>query len=150
MITHKIRKNAPMWATHYYHDDGTCEMVCNLRDDGSIAEVNIDQFAGSQIMLNSKGFICNDIMVFEQAQSDSVARAALARLKTINSGSLPQDMDVDTALKMVIPSNYGTPAEYVKIQRSFAELSYKEQMIAAEMQKVENNKIDFTENKDVE
>lgn len=147
MRTFKIRTKecVPTFPDVVYHDDGTREVVYPLREDGSVQVVNVDNFSGQPFMLNQHGFVADDIMIFEQAQSDSVARAALARLKTINSGSLPADMDVDTALKMVVPSNYGSPAEYVRIQRSFAENVYNMRKVAAEKQSIENSKIDFTE-----
>lgn len=146
MRTYKIRVSDPHFAYEFVHDDGSVETLSPLRDDGSVDVVNVDQFSSQPFMLNQHGFVSNDIMVFEQSQSDSVARAALARLKTINSGSLPADLDVDTALRMVVPSNYGSPAEYFRLQRSFAENVYNMRKIAADKQLEDSKKIDFTEN----
>ena len=96
-----------------------------VRDDGSVAELPVDQFSGQDFMLNSNGFITNDIMMFEECQSDSVARAILQRLKIQHPLSLDQRLSLDEMMAQCVPSNYGSPAEFVSAHKMIAEKAYK-------------------------
>ena len=102
-----------------------CVLSVPLREDGSVDELPVDQFSGQDFMLNPNGFITNDIMMFEECQSDSVARAILQRLKIQHPQSLDQRMSIDEMMAHCVPSNYGSPAEFVSAHRDIAEKSYK-------------------------
>lgn len=130
-------------AYEFLHDDGSVTADIPLNDDGTAKVVNVDQFSGQPFMENENGFICNDIMQFEQAQSDSVARAVLSRCQVLKSPSLPADMSLEQAFKQVVPANWSSPAEFV---RANLQNAYNQ---AQEIQQKKNlsseDKIDFTE-----
>ena len=86
------------------------------RDDGSVKELDVDQFSGQPFMQNAQGWITNDIMAFEQTQSDGVARAILQRMKILHPQNAPQDITEDEMFSLVMPANYGSPAEFVSSQ----------------------------------
>lgn len=96
------------------------------RDEhGNILVLDVDQFSGKRFLLNSCGWPMNDIQIFEEAQSDSIARAALSRLKVL--GSREDDgLTLEQRFERIVPSNWSSPAEYVKLQRRFAELAIKD------------------------
>lgn len=96
-----------------------------VREDGTVIELDVDQFSGQSFMTNPNGFIMNDIMMFEECQSDSVARAVLNRLKVLHPQSLDQRMTLDQMMAHCVPSNYGSPAEFVSANKSVAEKCYK-------------------------
>lgn len=102
-----------------------CVLALPLREDGSVDELPVDQFSGQDFMLNANGFITNDIMMFEECQSDSVARSILQRLKILHPESLDQRMSVDQMMAHCVPSNYGSPAEFVSANKFVAEKVYK-------------------------
>lgn len=130
------------------HDDGTIELDVEKNADGSSVCVNIDQFSGQPFMENENGFICNDIMQFEQAQSDSVARAVLSRCQVLKSPSLPADMTLEQAFKQVIPANWSSPAEFVRanLEKAYSQV----QDIKLRQNPPSDGKIDFTETPDPE
>ena len=103
-------------------------LVCPpTREDNEkvIKELDIDQFSGQPFMRNNNGFISNDIMVFEQCQSDSVARAVLNRLKVLHPQSIDQNMTLEQMMASAIPANYGSPSEFVSAHKMIAEKMYK-------------------------
>lgn len=104
--------------------DGKYVFLQAKRKDGSLLELDVDQFAGQKFMENSNGFIANDIMVFEQCQSDSVARAVLSRMKVLHPQSIDQNMTVDEMFENVLPSNFGSPAEFVSLHSFMAQKAY--------------------------
>lgn len=96
------------------------------RDDGvTILQLDVDQFSGQPFMLNPNGFICNDIMMFEQCQSDSVARSILQRIKVLHPESLPQNLTLDEMMSSIVPANYGSPSEFVSAHKVIAQKLYK-------------------------
>lgn len=101
------------------------QIFAPVRDDGSVAELPVDQFSGQDFMLNPNGFITNDIMMFEECQSDSVARAILQRLKIQHPQSLDQSLSLDEMMAQCVPSNYGSPAEFVTANKMIAEKAYR-------------------------
>lgn len=98
-----------------------------VREDNlcSVDELDVDQFSGQDFMINPNGFITNDIMMFEECQSDSVARAVLHRLKILHPESMDQRLTLDQMMARCVPSNYGSPAEFVSAHKSVAEKCYK-------------------------
>lgn len=106
---------------------------------------NVDQFSGQPFMLNSSGFIMNDIMLFEEAQSDSVARSVLQRIQAIKPESLgDEEFSVEEAFDRMCPPNFGSPAEYLAYQKKLASLDY-DRLQALKAEREENSKkIDFT------
>ena len=94
-------------------------------ESNNVIELPVDQFSGMPFMQNSNGFISNDIMVFEECQSDSVARAVLSRLKQIHPLNVDQNMTLDQMMASAVPANYGSPAEFVSAHKMVAEKMYK-------------------------
>ena len=117
---HSIRISRPLLGREKVKDNKLV-FIYQRRKDGSIKELDVDQFSGQPFMQNSNGFICNDIMMFEQCQSDSVARAVLERMKVLHPDSYPQDMDIEQMMSCAMPANYGSPAEYVSSQKMIQE-----------------------------
>lgn len=117
---HSIRTSRPLLGREKIKDSKLV-FIYQRRKDGSVKELDVDQFSGQPFMQNSNGFICNDIMMFEQSQSDSVARAVLERMKVLHPDSYPQDMDIEQMMSCAIPANYGSPAEFVSSQKMIQE-----------------------------
>lgn len=141
---HKVRVSQPLYVTEYLHDDGSIEeLFPDTFEDGSPKVVNIDQFSGQPFMTNTEGFIINDIMAFEESQSDSVARSVLSRIKVIKSDSLPADMPVGEAFKRVLPASMQSPAELVRCEQVFAEQMYNDAKAAKALEDAKKNIIDF-------
>ena len=107
--------------------------------DGSLNLCAVDEFSGQPFMLNENGFIMSDIQVFEEAASDSVARAALSRLQILHPDNAPLDTPVSDLMRQIVPANFSTPAEYLKIQEAFAKDWYARQVAAKESEQT----IDF-------
>lgn len=103
--------------------EGNCIKQMYLPRKGNDKVVNtldIDQFSGQKFMMNPQGFVMNDIMVFEQCQSDSVARSVLQRIKVLHPESISQDLTPEQMFASVIPANYGSPAEFISAHKSVA------------------------------
>lgn len=144
MKYHVIRTVAPSLRTRSM--DG--EQIIKKDDKGLPKEVcNIDQFSGRRFMLNASGFICNDIMAFEQAQSDSVARSVLQRINVLHpQPTHDPDLSPDEIFERIVPANYSSPTDYVRISKKIAQLDYERlQAIKAkqEKQKSSGDKIEF-------
>lgn len=142
-ISKVYKKGRCPLAYQVIHDDGEVEFTNLVDKDGNSTVLPIDQFSGHPLMLNSNGFIMNDIMVFEEAQSDSVARAALSRLRTVNFGSLPEDMPVSQAMQRIVPANWSSPAEYIRLERGFGELYYSELQAQKAAKQAKEKTIEF-------
>ena len=121
---HSIRTSRPLLGREKIKDNKLV-FIYQRRTDGSVKELDVDQFSGQPFMQNSNGFICNDIMMFEQSQSDSVARAVLERMKVLHPEFYPQDMDIDQMMSCAMPANYGSPAEFVSSQKMMQENLYR-------------------------
>lgn len=137
---HSIRTSRPLLGREKIKDNKLV-FIYQRRTDGSVKELDVDQFSGQPFMQNSNGFICNDIMMFEQCQSDSVARAVLERMKVLHPESYPQDMDIDQMMSCAIPANYGSPAEFVSSHKLISENLYRLNQIALNKKVVEYLKI---------
>lgn len=109
--------------------------------DGELQICAVDQFSGQPFMLNDNGFPMNDIMVFEEAQSDSVARAALERLQILHPDNMPVGTSPRDLLNSIVPANFSTPAEYLKIQSVFAKDWYNR--IVSQKEKGDGENIQF-------
>lgn len=84
-------------------------------------KLDIDPFGTSQKLLNPCGFPMNDIMAFEHAQSESVARTILQRINVIKDTGLTSDSrSVDEHFADLCPSNWSSPAEYVRLHKLVA------------------------------
>lgn len=127
-----------------YYDPETLEHTMLTDEEGNTTLLPVDQFSGKSFMLNSNGFIMNDIMQFEEAQSDGVARAALARLQVLHPDSLPADMTVDDAMKQIVPANFSSPAEYMRLEKSFAEKFYNEKLSKLDAKESKEKIIEFS------
>lgn len=106
--------------------NGVIKPVYNTRkgNDKAVAILDVDQFSGQKFMQNPQGFLMNDIMVFEEAQSDSVARAVLSRIKVLHPESINQDFTPDEMFASIIPANYGSPAEFVAANKAVVSRLY--------------------------
>ena len=89
----------------------------------------VEQFAGQKFMLNASGFPMNDILAFESVQSDQLARAVLARTQILD---MPKntEMPLEDQFAQIVPSNWSSPAEYVRACKKFGEYAYAKQMDA--------------------
>lgn len=89
-------------------------------------KLDIDPFGTSQKLLNPCGFPMNDIMAFEHAQSESVARTILQRINVIKDTGMPSDSrSIDDHFAELCPANWSSPSEYVRYQKMVAENHYK-------------------------
>ena len=136
---HSIRTFRPLLGREKIKDNKLV-FIYQRRKDGSVKELDVDQFSGQPFMQNSNGFICNDIMMFEQCQSDSVARSILERMKVLHPDSYPQDMNVDEMMSCAMPANYGTPAEFVSSQKMIKENLYRLNQKALQKKQAEDLK----------
>lgn len=104
---------------------------------------------------NASGFVMNDIMAFEEVESESVARSILQRLKLRKGDGTPFDAvfaddkgtlsdDGRSLFESVIPQNWSSPAEFVRAQKKLAEISFnKYQRLQAKRVQQEKQKIEF-------
>lgn len=150
MRTYKVRTQPILKSNQALNSEGKVEHTFILNKDGSIKELPIDQFAGRGFMLNSDGWIKNDIQAYEEAQSDSVARKILQRISIVNSPNQEDGLSLEDRLNEIIPSNYSSPAEFVRISRRLGELKFAREQ--ASKQKVEEpvkpDTIKFEDSKD--
>lgn len=126
--------------------DGVVVRLPLLDDEGRPSVLNVDQFSGLPFMLNSSGFVMNDIMMYEQAQSDSVARSVLARIKEIKPQSLgDEEFSMTEAFERICPPHFGSPAEFLAYQEKIAELDYHRVQSLKAKREEESKKISFVE-----
>lgn len=93
------------------------------KDTGSIVPLPVDQFTGKSFMRNKCGFPMNDIMAFETIQSDQLARAVLQRTQIINFPK-NEEMSLEDQFASIVPSNWSSPAEYLRASEQFAKMAY--------------------------
>lgn len=117
--------------------------------EGNNRELDIDSFSTQPALLNVYGFPTNDIMLYEQSQSESVARSVLQRININKPNGLDAGkFDIEQEFDKLCPANWDSPAEYVRYSRSTAELAYKRSeklRKAKEEQEQKKNVIDFKE-----
>ena len=149
MKYHFIRTSAPSLRTR----TKTGETILKRDDKGLPIEVcNVDQFSGRIFMLNASGFMCNDIMSFEQAQSDSVAHSVLQRINVLHpQPTHAADLSTEEIFERIVPANYNSPTDYVRISKKIAELDIKRAAFLkqnadrlAELKKAKESAIQFT------
>lgn len=88
--------------------------------------LNVDQFGTAKQLLNPCGFPQNDIMAFENAQSESVARTILQRISVNkDTGVVNDERSIEEHFADLCPSSWSSPAEYVRYQQLVAENYYK-------------------------
>ena len=97
----------------------------NVSDN--IVPLPVDQFTGKSFMKNKSGFPMNDIMAFETVQSDQLARAVLQRTQIVNFPK-NQEMTLDEQFASIVPSNWSSPAEYLRASEQFAKMAYQKQI----------------------
>lgn len=87
--------------------------------------LNVDQFGTSKHLLNPCGFPMNDIMAFEEVQSDAVARQILQRIPVLKDSGITEDArTIDEHFEDLCPRDWSSPAEYVRYQKKVAENYY--------------------------
>lgn len=96
---------------------------------GNIVPLPIDQFTGKHFLKNACGFPMNDILAFESVQSDQLARAVLQRTQILN---LPKNSDIplEDQFATIVPSNWSSPAEFVRASKKYAQYVYAKQQDA--------------------
>ena len=122
MITSKIRRKAPYGAMYSVitkevtvDDDKNKKkkkvisvpaVVPNsqMDDKGHLLVLPIDQFSGRPFCLNPQGFPMNDIMIYEQSQSVSVAESALRRINVLHPESIDQNLSPEEMFEHVVPA----------------------------------------------
>lgn len=104
---------------------------------------------------NVSGFVMNDIMAFEEVESESVARSILQRLKLRKGDGVPFDAvfaddkgtltdDGRSLFDSVIPQHWSSPCEFVRAQKKLAEISFnKYQRLQAKRVEQASQKIEF-------
>lgn len=146
-MVQKIKKNISLPYLMYAFVDTFKEDVLYdstlLDKDGNCTVCPVDEFSGKEFMLNENGFIMNDIMAFEESASDSVARAVLERCRPLHSQNFDQSMSSQQMLDAMIPANFSTPAEYMKLQQAFAIRWYEN---VTKQQQAKEQKIEFEKN----
>lgn len=75
----------------------------------------------------------NDIMAFETVQSDQLARAVLNRAQIVNFPK-NQELTLDEQFASIVPSNWSSPAEYLRASEQFAKMAYQKQLNALRAQ----------------
>lgn len=102
------------------------EVDCNpLNRELVNQKLDIDQFGTSYHLLNPCGFPMNDIMAFENAQSESVARTILQRISVNkDTGVVNDDRTIDEHFADLCPAGWSSPSEYVRYQKRVAENYY--------------------------
>lgn len=168
MITSKIRRKAPYGAMYTVTqkevtvvDDKKKKKVVSVSvvvpnsqmdDKGHLLVLPIDQFSGRPFCLNPQGFPMNDIMIYEQSQSVSVAESALRRINILYPESIDQNLSPEEMFERIVPSNWSSPAEFVHASRAFSEKWYARSKAKADAEAAaaENpsDTIDFSENKE--
>lgn len=81
----------------------------------------VDQFSGKPFNLNPQGFPMNDIMAYEHAQSNSYAESVLRRINVLHPESIDQNLTPDEMFEHIVPSNWSSPAEYVRAHKMVTE-----------------------------
>lgn len=127
MRTYKLRTKPILNSNQTVDSDGVIYTVERINSDGTVKQLPIDQFAGQPFMLNENGWIKNDIQAYEEAQSDSVARKILSRINVSQMDTKEDGLSLDDRLAEIIPSNYSSPAEFMRISRRLGELNYARQ-----------------------
>lgn len=168
MITSKIRRKAPYGAMYTVttkevtvNDDKKKKKVVSvpalvpssqMDDKGHLLVLPIDQFSGRPFCLNPQGFPMNDIMIYEQSQSVSVAESALRRIKVLHPDSIDQNLSPEEMFEHIVPANWSSPAEYVHASKAFTQKWYARARAKAEAEasavETSSEKIDFSENKE--
>ena len=89
--------------------------------------LNVDQFSGKPFCLNAQGFPMNDIMMYEGSQSASFAETVLRRINVLHPDSVDQNLTPEQMFEQIVPSNWSSPAEFVRAAKIFAEKWYAHQ-----------------------
>lgn len=121
---HKLVKNIGILPFIQYDSEKGFVDITAFDSEGKCLDVPIDMFSSQDFMYNSEGWPINDIMLFEETQNDSVARAVLERIRVLHPENMPAGTSPEQLLKQIVPANYSTPAEYMKIQAAFAKDYY--------------------------
>lgn len=100
-----------------------------LNDDGSPKVLPIDQFSGKRFLLNECGFPTNDIMAYEEAQNDALARTVLSRLN-LQAQNRGDGLSLQQRFDRICPANWSSPAEYVRMSKRLAEMQYADGVAA--------------------
>lgn len=109
-------------------------VIPNLKqnDDGTFDLLPIDQFSGSNFMLNDCGFPMNDIMAYEETQNESIARAVLSRIKVVDNGK-PSELSLQEQFDNIIPANWSSPAEFLSLHEKFARMAFDKSHIPSDI-----------------
>ena len=89
--------------------------------------LNVDQFSGKPFCLNAQGFPMNDIMMYEGAQSASFAETVLRRINVLHPDAIDQSLTPEQMFEQIVPSNWSSPAEFVRAAQIFAQKWYAHQ-----------------------
>lgn len=100
-----------------------------LNPDGSPKVLPIDQFSGKRFLLNECGFPTNDIMAYEEAQNDALARTVLSRIN-MQAQNRGDGLTLQQRFDRICPANWSSPAEYVRMSKRLAELQFADGVAA--------------------
>ena len=114
-------------------------------------QLDIDNFGTSKKLLNPCGFPMNDIMAYENAQSETVARSILQRINVVKDTGLTQDgRSIEEHFDDLCPVSWSSPAEYVRYQKLVAENYYRRAESKAEAARLAKEAAQFAAVKDAQ
>lgn len=123
MKTYKLN-NIPYSHMLRETDQGV-KRVCAMRETGVPDELPVDQFSGKKFFRNASGWPMNDIMAYEEAQNDSIARAIVNRIQVLDNVRGDNCETLEERFNTVVPSNWSSPAEYVSLNKKVAKIQYE-------------------------
>lgn len=157
--SYNLRKSSPVFSDKEIVFEGD-KMIVKDNDakkaDGSFNHLDIDPLPGK--LRNECGFVMNDIMAFETVQSDSMARTIIQNMKVRKGDGVPIDEvfkddkgtltdDAKALFDSIIPSNWSSPAEYVRAQKQLAKVSFERwSKRQASLEKKQKQNIEFNDN----
>lgn len=130
----------------------------SVNSEGKYIGLAVDPLYSQHFMFNENGFPMNDIVMYETAQSETVANQILQRIQVLHPENAPSGQSLQDLMSQVIPANASTPAEFAKVQEKLATYWYDKQvkleeksMQAVQAQQAKNAKtVEKNEDKVVE
>lgn len=100
----------------------------SVNSDGNYIGLAVDPLYSQHFMFNENGFPVNDIVMYETAQSETVANQILQRIQVLHPENAPSGQSLQDLMSQVIPANASTPAEFAKVQEKLATYWYDKQV----------------------
>lgn len=100
----------------------------SVNSDGNYIGLAVDPLYSQHFMFNENGFPMNDIVMYETAQSETVANQILQRIQVLHPENAAAGQSLQDLMSQVIPANASTPAEFAKVQEKLATFWYDKQV----------------------